>query len=55
MYASEQQGWFFAIEIWGSRQALDEDEQTAHFKAAAARFAELLQGTLAVDILDAIE
>jgi quinol monooxygenase YgiN len=28
--------------------------QTPHFKAAAARFSELVQGTLAVDILDAI-
>ena len=54
MYASEQQGRFFAIETWNSRQALDEHMQTAHFKAAAVRFAELLQGTLAVDILEDI-
>ena len=54
MYASDQKGKFFAIEIWNSREALDEHMQTAHFKAAAARFSELLQGKLGIDILDSI-
>ena len=54
MYASEQKGRFFALEIWDNRRALDEHMQTPHFKAAATRFSELLQGTLDIDILDRI-
>ena len=54
MYASDHQGRFFAIETWESRQALDVHKQTPHFKAAAARFSGLLQGPLALDILDPI-
>ena len=54
MYASEQKGRFFALEIWDSRRALDEHMQTPHFKAAATRFSELLQGALDIDILDGI-
>jgi quinol monooxygenase YgiN len=54
MNASDQRGRFFAIETWESRRALDKHKQTPHFKAAAASFSELLQGTLALDILDAI-
>ena len=54
MYASEQKGKFFALEIWDSRRALDEHMQTPHFKAAAPRFSELLQGTVDINILDGI-
>jgi quinol monooxygenase YgiN len=54
MYTSDQQGKFFAIETWESRQALDEHMQTPHFKEAAAKFSELLQGRLTLDFLDPI-
>jgi quinol monooxygenase YgiN len=54
MYASEQKGKFFALEIWDSRPALDEHMQTPHFKAAAPRFSELVQGALDINILDGI-
>ena len=54
MYASEQKGKFFALEMWDSRQALDEHMQTPHFKAAAPRFSELVQGTVDINILDEI-
>ena len=54
MYTSDHQGKFFAVETWESRQALDEHMQTPHFKEAAAKFPELLQGGLTVDILDPI-
>ena len=54
MYASEQKGRFFALEIWDSQRALDEHMQTPHFKAAAPLFSELLQGTLDINILDGI-
>ena len=54
MYASEQKGKFFALEIWDSRQALDEHMQTPHFKAAEPRFSEFVQGTIDINILDEI-
>jgi quinol monooxygenase YgiN len=54
MYASDQRGRFFAIDTWESRRALDKHKQTPHFKAAAASLSELLQRTLALDILDPI-
>jgi quinol monooxygenase YgiN len=54
VYASDQKGRFFAIEIWDSPQARDDHMQTPHFKAVAARFSELLQGAVGVDILDQI-
>lgn len=55
MHASEQQGNFVAIEIWASPEAFDQHKQTAHFKAAVARLPELIQGTLAGEILHPIE
>ena len=55
MYASEEQGNFVAIEIWASPAAFDQHKQTAHFKVAVARFPELIQGTLAGEILHPIE
>jgi quinol monooxygenase YgiN len=54
MYASEQKGKFFALEIWDSRQALDEHMQTPHFKAAEPGFSEFVQGTIDINILDEI-
>jgi quinol monooxygenase YgiN len=54
MYASNQKGRFFAIETWETSRALEEHKETPHFKAAVARFSELLQGTLAIDVIDPI-
>src|SRR5260221_3705411 len=55
MYESEQKGRYFADEIWESREALDENLQTAHFNRAAAAFPELLQGVLGIAILGELQ
>jgi quinol monooxygenase YgiN len=55
MYASEQQGNLVAIEIWDSPKASDQHKQTVRFKAVVARLLELIQGTLAGEILHPIE
>jgi quinol monooxygenase YgiN len=54
MYASDHQGKVLAIETWESRQALDEHMQTPHFKEAATKFPELVQGGLTLDFLEPI-
>ena len=54
LYASNNQGKFIVLETWESRQALDEHMQTPHFKEAAAKFPELVQGGLTLDFLEPI-
>ncbi len=48
---SELPGRFYADEVWESRAALDAHFETPHFRAAAARFPELVQGEVTLDFV----
>jgi len=50
-YESNLPGKFFVDEIWDSQAALDAHMQTPHFLEIAARFPDLLDGPLVIEVL----
>lgn len=50
-YESHETGRFFVDEIWENQAALDAHMKTPHFEEVAARFPDLLEGGLVIEVL----